>query len=88
MSKTYRVVFAWFRVFSGQNPTLPRMSTRRHVVKMGAVKVEALRGDRSQPDAYASLAGKAWDIVIDAANSVLWTRQAVAALKGATGRFL
>ncbi len=51
-------------------------------------KVEALRGDRSQPDAYASLAGKSWDVVIDTANSVPWTRQAVAALKGATGRFL
>jgi 2'-hydroxyisoflavone reductase len=50
--------------------------------------VEALRGDRSQPDAYASLAGKSWDIVIDTANSVPWTREAVAALKGATGRFL
>ena len=51
-------------------------------------KVEALRGDRSQPDAYASLAGKSWDVVIDTANSVPWTRQAVAALKGATARFL
>ena len=32
--------------------------------------------------------GQTWDIVIDTANSVPWTREAVAALKGATGRFL
>ena len=51
-------------------------------------KVEALRGDRSQPDAYASLAGKSWDVVIDTANSVPWTREAATALKGATARFL
>lgn len=51
-------------------------------------RVEALRGDRSQPDAYASLKGRTWDVVIDTANSVPWTREAVAALKGATGRYL
>lgn len=50
--------------------------------------VEALRGDRTQPDAYASLKGRNWDVVVDTANSVPWTREAVAALKGATGRFL
>ena len=51
-------------------------------------RVEALRGDRSQPDAYASLSGKTWDVVIDTANTVRWTREAVAALKGAAGRYL
>lgn len=51
-------------------------------------KVEALRGDRTQPDAYASLKGRTWDVVVDTANSVPWTREACAALKGATGRYL
>jgi 2'-hydroxyisoflavone reductase len=51
-------------------------------------KVEALRGDRSQPDAYASLKGRTWDVVVDTANSVPWTREAVAALKGATSRYV
>ncbi len=51
-------------------------------------KVEALRGDRTQPDAYASLKGRTWDVVVDTANSVPWTREACAALKGATSRFL
>ena len=48
-------------------------------------RVEALRGDRSQPDAYASLAGKRWDVVVDTATNLRWTREAVAALRGATG---
>ena len=51
-------------------------------------KVEALRGDRTQSDAYASLKGRTWDVVVDTANSVPWTREACAALKGATERFL
>ena len=51
-------------------------------------KVEALRGDRSQPDAYASLEGRRWDVVVDTANSVPWTRQAVAALQGSVGRYV
>jgi 2'-hydroxyisoflavone reductase len=51
-------------------------------------KVEALRGDRTRPDAYDSLKGRTWDVVVDTANSVAWTRQAVAAVKGATGSFL
>ncbi len=51
-------------------------------------KVEALRGDRSQPDAYASLAGRTWDVVVDTANSVPWTAAAVAALKGAVGQYV
>lgn len=51
-------------------------------------KVEALRGDRSQPDAYAAVKGRTWDVVVDTANSVPWTRDAVSALKGATGRYL
>jgi 2'-hydroxyisoflavone reductase len=51
-------------------------------------RVEAIRGDRSKPDAYAGLAGKKWDMVIDTAQRVPWTREAVAALKGAAGRFM
>lgn len=51
-------------------------------------RVEALRGDRSQPDAYAALSGRTWDVVVDTANSVPWTRQAVTALGGATGCYL
>lgn len=51
-------------------------------------RVEAIRGDRSQPDAYAGLAGKKWDLVIDTAQRVPWTREAVAALRGAAGRFM
>ena len=51
-------------------------------------RVEALRGDRSQPDAYASLAGKRWDVVVDTATNLRWTREAVAALRGATDRFM
>ena len=51
-------------------------------------KVEALRGDRTQPDAYASVKGRTWDVVVDTANSVPWTRDACAALRGAAGRFL
>ena len=51
-------------------------------------RVEALRGDRSQPDAYASLKGRTWDVVVDTASSVPWTRAAVAALTGAAGRYV
>lgn len=51
-------------------------------------RVEALRGDRSQPDAYASLKGRTWDVVVDTANSVPWTREAVAALSASTGRYV
>jgi nucleoside-diphosphate-sugar epimerase len=51
-------------------------------------KVEAIRGDRSLPTAYANLAGKRWDVVIDTAQDVSWTREAVAALKGSAGRFM
>ena len=51
-------------------------------------KVEAIRGDRTLPDAYANLAGKKWDVVIDTATNIAWTREAVAALKGSAGRFM
>jgi 2'-hydroxyisoflavone reductase len=37
-------------------------------------RVEAIRGDRSLPNAYANLAGKKWDVVIDTATNVAWTR--------------
>ena len=50
--------------------------------------VEAIRGDRTLPNAYANLTGKKWDVVIDTANQVPWTREAVAALKGSAGRFM
>jgi 2'-hydroxyisoflavone reductase len=51
-------------------------------------KVEAIRGDRSLPNAYANLAGKKWDVVIDTGTNVSWTREAVTALKGSAGRFI
>lgn len=51
-------------------------------------KVEALRGDRSTAEAYASLKGRTWDVVVDTANSVPWTRAAVDALKSATRTYL
>jgi 2'-hydroxyisoflavone reductase len=50
-------------------------------------RVEALRGDRSQPGAYAALGGRRWDIVIDTATNLTWTREAVSALAAATGRY-
>ena len=51
-------------------------------------KVEAIRGDRTQPDAYANVAGKKWDVVIDTATNLAWTRDAVAALKGSATRYM
>lgn len=51
-------------------------------------RVEAIRGDRSLPGAYANLAGKKWDVVIDTATNVAWTREAVAALKGSANRYV
>jgi 2'-hydroxyisoflavone reductase len=51
-------------------------------------KVEAIRGDRTLPGAYANLAGKKWDVVIDTATNITWTREAVAALAGSAGRFM
>ena len=51
-------------------------------------RVEAIRGDRTLPDAYANLAGKKWDVVIDTATNITWTREAVAALRGSAGRFM
>lgn len=51
-------------------------------------RVEAIRGDRTLPDAYANLTGKKWDVVIDTATNVQWTREAVTALKGSAGRFM
>jgi 2'-hydroxyisoflavone reductase len=51
-------------------------------------RVEALRGDRSQPDAYLSLKGRTWDAVIDTATNLQWTGEAVAALRGAAGRYM
>lgn len=51
-------------------------------------RVEALRGDRTQPDAYRAVAGRKWDAVIDTATRLTWTREAIAALTGSAGRFM
>jgi 2'-hydroxyisoflavone reductase len=51
-------------------------------------RVEALRGDRAAPNAYASLQGRRWDVVIDTATNLQWTRDGVAALKDAAGRYM
>jgi 2'-hydroxyisoflavone reductase len=51
-------------------------------------RVEAIRGDRTLPHAYANLTGKKWDVVIDTATNIQWTREAVAALKGSASRFM
>ncbi|MGE0815525.1 MAG: NAD-dependent epimerase/dehydratase family protein [Vicinamibacterales bacterium] len=51
-------------------------------------RVEALRGDRTRPDAYDAVTDRRWDVVVDTANSVPWTRAAAAALSGRAGRYL
>ena len=51
-------------------------------------RVEAIRGDRSQPNGYDNLAGRKWDAVIDTAQQVPWTRAAVQALKGSAARYM
>jgi 2'-hydroxyisoflavone reductase len=51
-------------------------------------QVEAIRGDRSQPTAYDNLKGRTFDAVIDTAQQVAWTREAVQALKGSAGRYM
>ncbi|MEX2282903.1 MAG: NAD-dependent epimerase/dehydratase family protein [Gemmatimonadota bacterium] len=51
-------------------------------------RVEAITGDRSLPTAYDNLKNRTWDIVIDTAQQVPWTRAAVQALKDKTDRFL
>jgi 2'-hydroxyisoflavone reductase len=51
-------------------------------------RVEALRGDRSTPEAYAALQGRTWDAVIDTATNLTWTQEGVAALKGSTRRYM
>ncbi|MEX2282904.1 MAG: NAD-dependent epimerase/dehydratase family protein [Gemmatimonadota bacterium] len=51
-------------------------------------RVEAIVGDRSTPTAYDNLKGKRWDVVIDTATNLSWTRAAVEALNGSAGRYL
>jgi 2'-hydroxyisoflavone reductase len=51
-------------------------------------KVEAITGDRSLPTAYDNVKNRTWDVVIDTAQQVPWTRAAVQALKGKADRFL
>jgi len=51
--------------------------------------VEHLIGDRAAPDGYAALEGKTWDAVIETSGyQHPWTREAVALLKDAVGRYL
>lgn len=51
--------------------------------------VEAIQGDRAQPDGLANLKGKTWDAVIETSGYRLpWTRDAVQQLQGAVGRYL
>jgi len=51
-------------------------------------KVEAIRGDRTQPTAYDGVKNRTWDAVIDTASNIAWTREAAQALKGNAGRFM
>jgi 2'-hydroxyisoflavone reductase len=51
-------------------------------------KVEAVRGDRSKPGAYAPLAEQSWDVVIDTATNLQWTGEAVTAFAGTARRFM
>lgn len=51
--------------------------------------VEKLVGDRSAPDGYAALKGRAWDVVVDNPASLpRWVREAAAALQGAVQRYV
>lgn len=51
-------------------------------------KVEAFVGDRTKADAYVTVASQKWDLVIDTAQQVPWTRDAAAALQRSAGRFM
>jgi 2'-hydroxyisoflavone reductase len=51
--------------------------------------VEKLLGDRNAPDGYAALKGRKWDAVIDnPAQLPRWVREAGAALKDSTDRYV
>jgi 2'-hydroxyisoflavone reductase len=51
--------------------------------------VEAIQGDRAQPNGLDNLKGKTWDVVIETSGYRLpWTRDAVQLLQGSVGRYL
>jgi 2'-hydroxyisoflavone reductase len=51
--------------------------------------VEAIQGDRAQPNGYDNLKGKTWDVVIETSGyRHPWTREAAQALKGSAGRYV
>lgn len=56
--------------------------------KAGAVApgVEFVRADRSQPEAYADVAGRTWDAMIDVTRQPGYARAAAAALADSVGR--
>ena len=56
--------------------------------KADFAKVEAIRGDRTQPTAYDGVKNRTWDAVIDTATNLAWTREAAEALRGKAGRFM
>lgn len=52
-------------------------------------KLEKVLGDRALPTAYDALKGRTWDVVIDNGAQVpAWVREAGAALKGSTGKYV
>src|SRR5688572_3695760 len=51
-------------------------------------RVEAIVGDRATPTAYDNLKGKKWDVIIDTATNIAWTRAALEALQGSATRYL
>lgn len=95
-----RILFLGGTGFVGPHIIHAALSRGHHVAMMNRgqrepnqnaadfTRVEAIRGDRTLPDAYANLTGKKWDVVIDTATNLQWTREAVAALKDSTGRFM
>ena len=51
--------------------------------------VEAIQGDRAQPNGYDGLKGKHWDAVIETSGQqVPWTKAAAQALKGSVDRYM
>ena len=51
-------------------------------------RVEAIVGDRATPTAYDNLKGKKWDVIIDTATNIAWTRAALEALRESATRYL
>jgi 2'-hydroxyisoflavone reductase len=51
--------------------------------------VEAIQGDRAEPNGLANLKGKTWDVVIETSGYRLpWTKDSVSLLQGSVGRYL